>query len=153
MTSDAAVDVAVSDAGFTVNDVQVTKSSFQVDDGNGEYEVEFYRNNVEYDYTIDARSGAILERSSEAFKKSASSQSASASTTSSANGVLSADAVKAIAAEHAGLSAQKVTFTQVKLEVDDGVQVYDVSFINNNIEYDYQINATTGAILEFEADR
>ena len=35
------------------------------DDGRGVYEIEFYVGNTEYDYEIDAHSGAILEASAE----------------------------------------------------------------------------------------
>ena len=36
---------------------------------------------------------------------------------------------------------------------DDGVTVYEVSFKSGNLEYDYEINAATGAILKAESDR
>ena len=36
---------------------------YEDDDGRGVYEIEFYVGNTEYDYEIDAHSGAILEAS------------------------------------------------------------------------------------------
>jgi len=38
---------------------------YEDDDGRGVYEIEFYVGNTEYDYEIDAHSGAILEASAE----------------------------------------------------------------------------------------
>ena len=39
-----------------------TKAERDWDDGRLEYEVEFVKNGAEYVYTIDARTGSILEK-------------------------------------------------------------------------------------------
>lgn len=62
---DKAKETATSHAGLKVADVTFSKAKLDNDDGRLEYEIEFFRDGVEYDYTIDAASGAILECESE----------------------------------------------------------------------------------------
>ena len=51
-----------------------------------------------------------------------------------------------IALSDAGVSS--VTWSEVEMDYDDGFMTYEVEFTYNNREYDYEINATTGDILE-----
>lgn len=62
------------------------------------------------------------------------------------------DEGKAIALAHAELTAEEVTFKTVKYDYDDGVKVIEIEFYKGFEEYDYEINAATGAILEFDRD-
>ena len=62
---DAALEIALKDAGLTKDAVDYSNSHLDYDDGRTEYEVEFRQGNTEYDYTIEAYTGEILERSSE----------------------------------------------------------------------------------------
>ena len=48
-----------------MEDVFFTKVKLDRDDGILEYEIEFFKDRVEYEYTIDAASGTILEYDSE----------------------------------------------------------------------------------------
>lgn len=53
---------------------------------------------------------------------------------------------KEIALSDAKVTASDVIFTKEKLEVDDGVSVYDIEFLAGNTEYEYDIREDTGAI-------
>ena len=59
---------------------------------------------------------------------------------------------KSIALNHAGLSNYNVTFTKAKLTTEDGIKVYDVEFRTADTEYEYEINAKTGKIIEFSSE-
>ncbi|HIS01406.1 MAG TPA: PepSY domain-containing protein [Candidatus Excrementavichristensenella intestinipullorum] len=62
---------------------------------------------------------------------------------------------KTIALNHAGYTAAQATFIKVKLDREDGIQVYEVEFFvrdNAILEYDYEINAQTGAILDWDRE-
>lgn len=57
-----AKEIAFADAGITESDAKRVKTEFDRDDGRELYEVEFYYNNMEYSYEINAADGSIIER-------------------------------------------------------------------------------------------
>ena len=70
--------------------------------------------------------------------------------TFAANNYIGVEKAKSIALKDAGVSG--ATFVKAKLETEDGVKVYDVEFYKANVEYDYEIDAITGKILEKDLD-
>ncbi len=58
----------------------------------------------------------------------------------------------ALALKDAGLTDSQVDRLKVKLKVDDGVWYYDVEFETIALEYDYEIEAYSGEILEKDID-
>ena len=58
---DRAKEIALNHAQMNESDVQFAKAKLENDDGVAEYEIEFYFGRTEYDYTIDAVSGNIIE--------------------------------------------------------------------------------------------
>lgn len=65
---------------------------------------------------------------------------------------ISEDDAKLIAYGHAGVSESDVTFVKCKLEYDSGVAEYEVDFYVGSIEYDYEINATSGVVVSYGQD-
>ena len=59
---DAAMDIALADAGFSRDQVTGLRAEFDYDDGVPEYDVEFRSGGYEYDYEIHAKTGAIRSR-------------------------------------------------------------------------------------------
>ncbi len=62
---DAAEAAALADAGVTADQAGHISRKLDYDDGRAEYEIEFYADGVEYEYDIDALTGAILSRQQE----------------------------------------------------------------------------------------
>ncbi len=62
---DRAKEIAAGDPGYAVTDVVFTKVELEQDDGRMEYEVEFYKDCMEYEYCIEACGGSILEHDCE----------------------------------------------------------------------------------------
>ncbi len=58
---DDAKEIAARHAGFAASEVRFSKAKLDRDDGRTVYEVEFYKDTTEYEYTIDAAAGTILE--------------------------------------------------------------------------------------------
>lgn len=58
---DRAKSIALNHANLNESEVQFAKAKQENDDGREEYEIEFYSGRTEYDYTIDAISGDIIE--------------------------------------------------------------------------------------------
>ena len=67
--------------------------------------------------------------------------------------MLSTEEVKSIALKHAGISAADViSFGEVSLEEENGAQIYELEFRSADREYEYKINAVSGAIIEFDSE-
>lgn len=139
------------------------------EDGTATYDVDFTTAEGEYSYTIDASTGSIMDRDHESYvsssqsssqtASSASSNSSSSSAASSSSSTAASSTVtykvsdsqaKEIALKDAGLAESAVSNLIVTLDTDDGQVHYDVDFddLATNLDYDYQINADTGAIME-----
>jgi len=150
--------IALTHAGLTESEVMFIKAHLEREGLRMVYDIEFYSGNVEYDYEINAVSGTIMEfdRDIENYSipnNSITQETAAPQSTSSNMGQDIGEAeAKAIALSHAGLSESQVTFVKAHFERDDRRMVYDVEFYSDNVEYDYEIDAVSGAILEFDRD-
>lgn len=67
-----------------------------------------------------------------------------------ANASISEADAQQTAFDHAGVTETDVSWLKVKLEKEDGRMIYDVEFYADELEYDYEIDATTGTILHFD---
>ncbi|MCD7921411.1 MAG: PepSY domain-containing protein [Clostridiales bacterium] len=65
ITTEEAKSIALGKAGLTAADVTFQKAMLERDDGIMVYEIEFYQGRTEYECTINAITGAILEYSTE----------------------------------------------------------------------------------------
>lgn len=59
---------------------------------------------------------------------------------------------KQIALNHAGLRASRVYFTKQKFDIDDGIAIYEIEFMYGRYEYEYEIDAASGRILEWNRE-
>ena len=57
-----AKEIALKHAGLAASQVGFEKAKLENEDGRAEYEIEFYSDEKEYEYTIDALNGNILEQ-------------------------------------------------------------------------------------------
>lgn len=55
-----------------------------------------------------------------------------------------------VALDHANVS--NPTWSSVEMDYDDGAMVYEVDFVSNNKEYEYEINATTGDVIKVDQE-
>lgn len=65
-------------------------------------------------------------------------------------GVITESQARSIALEHAGLKETDVIYLYSKLDEDDGVLVYEVEFCTGSKQYDYDIHASNGTILDYD---
>ncbi len=167
---DAAKSKALADAGLSASQVTFTKARLDHDDRYAVYDIEFYTSSAEYEYEIGASDGAVYDRSIEYFEHHQSSTgsgstgssgqtgstgnsgSGNSSQSGSTGSSISLDQAKSIAADHAGFSASDVNFSKAKLDHDDGHTVYEIEFYRDGVEYEYKIDASTGAIIDYDAE-
>ncbi len=144
--AEKAKSIALAHAGFTASQVQNLKVEKDYDDGQLEYEVEFYAGTTEYDYTISGTDGTILKQDKEEHGGSQTTQP-------SAGSDIGAEKAQSIALSDAGFTASQVQNLKAEREYDDGRLEYQVEFRVNGTEYEYTISATDGAILEKDIDQ
>lgn len=148
--SEAAKSAALKDAGVSASSATGMKVERDWDDGRLEYEIEFWVDSTEYDYTVDGTSGAILKRDTERHGSTSTGSTGNSGSTSSDIG---SEKAKSIALNHAGVSESSTYELKVKQDYDDGRLEYEVEFKANGVEYEYTILASDGSILSHESDR
>lgn len=174
---EAAQNFAYIDAGILPDVVTWARTQFDFENGVFVYNVEFIADGVKYDYDIKAVDGTVIAKESErvaGYVQSASvptdktageTATSAASTASTATGLdiaavqpapetgspsyVSVDDAKLAASTHAGVAHQSsIMWTKAKLESDDGRSYYDVEFYVGDMEYDYEIDALSGKVVE-----
>lgn len=72
--------------------------------------------------------------------------------TAEAPALIGEEAAKRIALENAGLAESAVSALTVKLDTNDRFVHYDVDFVSGDYEYEYEIAAYTGDIIDIDKD-
>lgn len=194
--------VALADAGLEREQVTFTQAELLEDGTVPVYAFRFFAGNVEYEYQINQRTGAIYSMgtttyvgqgaevvppSAPVYTESPAASDPQPSPTlhqppasakpqpsqglapptagiapPSANvappngqGVgqgfgqtrISLDEAKQAALEDAGVSESQAVYKKAKLDYEDGAPVYELEFLVGSREYEYEIDAVTGAVL------
>ena len=126
--------------------IRYSEVDAELDESPAQYEVEITgQKGEEIEYKIDAYTGTILESKRETEDKASAAQPTS-------SGDIGHAKAKSIALNHAGVSESKAYDMEIELDEEDGMLVYEVEFKSGGMEYSYEINAATGAIVEQEAE-
>ena len=115
--------------------------SLDRDDGKIHYDVEFFISGHEVDYEIDAYTGSVLSWDTDYEGPH-----------TPADTDIGSDKAKAVALAHAGLTQSQVSWIRAEKDEDNGRLEYEVDFKAGGMEYEYTIDAATGAVLEHETD-
>ena len=123
------------------------------------YELEFDWNGREYEYDINANTGEILKYEGEPAENTKDGKKQENPKDNKKNEQQSADRgyigeakAKSAALSHAGLDSGSITEYECKLDREDGRMVYEIDFKCNGFEYEYQIDAVSGAIVKQDKD-
>lgn len=133
--------IALEHAKVKASDAVFFKAALDWDDGRAEYEIEFYSGTMEYDYSIDPKTGAILSWDHEAEGYSIPPQNA-------ANPAVTLERARALAQA----KAPGAVLVSCKLEYDDGKLVYEGELRNGGTEYEFKIDAQTEKFLKWDVD-
>ena len=153
---DAARTAAEEYAGTTAVDSVTAEVDPELDESPAHYEVELQTAWGEFEYLVDAYTGKVLSGQKDLLAAvSASNETTKPSGQKPAPSGTVQDIgyakAKSIALNHAGLSENQAYDMDIELDDEDGKLVYEVEFKSGGMEYSYEINAATGAILKHEA--
>lgn len=178
---DAALEAAFNDAGVSESDTTRLKVSEDRDDGRKVYEIQFDVDNTEYDYEIQASDGSILSSETENRVQVQSNSQNGSDDAAGQNGqnaqnngqddgqnaqnnqgqtntqtgnanvaVTREQAIETVLSRVSGATEQDL---RMELDLDDGVYKYEGDIIYNGMEYEFEIDANSGTILEWSEER
>ena len=157
---DAARTAAEEYAGTTAVDSVTAEVDSELDEFPAHYEVELHTAWGEFEYLVDAYTGKVISGQKDLLTTASTPSTPNVTTKPSdqkpdpsgtAQDIGYAKA-KSIALNHAGVSENEAYDMDIELDDEDGILVYEVEFKSGNMEYDYEINAATGAILKHESE-
>jgi uncharacterized membrane protein YkoI len=156
--AEKAKSIAFNHAGVSAANVRDLDVELDSDDGRRIYEVDFEVGSKDYEYDIDAYTGKIIkyeiDEDDDDDKRPSSGGSSQKEPTKPGNTqtVIGIEKAKSIAFNHAGVAAADVRDLDVELDEDDGRKIYEIDFEVGDREYEYDIDAYTGKILDWEWD-
>ena len=145
--------------GEDISDIRKTSVEMDYEDGRMIYEVELYTSDGEHEFEIDAATGEIIDYDYDRYNHGNNKERSTSVIPKNEDKVtgnqklIGMDAAKNIALKHAGLAEFAIRSLEVELDREDGVIIYEVEFKYNGFEYEYEINAATGEIMDWEIEK
>ncbi len=133
-----AYNIALDDAGLTASKVKRVEKEFD----DGAYSIEFTKKGTrtEYDYEIST-SGEIIEKSVDYNRAKVYGKKK----------LTKAKAITKVA-NFSGIKKATIKKGYIYLEKDDGEWIYKVEFEKKGYNYEYDVHARTGKILEYSKE-
>lgn len=143
--NEAAKQAALSHAGLSEAEVRFVHARLEWDDGRWTYDVEFHKDNIEYEYDIDALTGEVLAFDYDAEYDQQADNAAQ-------GGQITEERAKQIALEYAGVEEKDTRNLTIDFDYDDGRAEYEIEWDVGRTEYSCDVDADTGEILSFEKE-
>ena len=149
---DAAAYAAEQYAGTTALDSVTAEVDSELNESPAHYEVELHTAWGEFEYLVDAYTGKVFSGQKDLLAAVSTPNATTKPTAPSDGADIGHAKAKSIALNHAGLSENQAYDMDIELDDEDGTLVYEVEFKSGGMEYSYEINAATGAILKHETE-
>ena len=165
ITEDQALEAAAAHCGTQYpgldrNNILNAVVKLEWDNGRQMYDVDFVLGGYEFDYDIDAYTGAVLKWDTEYREPNTQTTNPNpnpnpkpSAPAGSEEGDIGRDAAKQAALDHAERKESEITGLKLEREWDNGRLEYEVEFWSGNTEYEYTVDGRTGAILKHEWDQ
>lgn len=176
---DAALEAALNDAGVAESDTTRLQVSEDRDDGKKTYEIRFDASGKEYEYEILASDGKIMSsdvenidngtgtvQDQQAAGQNSDTQNNAQENTQGNNASSGNTAAQNPQNANVAVSMEEATSTalgkvpgatqndiRIELDFDDGKYKYEGDIIYQQQEYDFEIDANTGAVLSWSQER
>ena len=123
-------------------DATITKSKLDYEDGRQVYDIEWYAGGAKYDYEIATDTGEIISSAYEEKTMGTDSKNVTVS---------EADAKKTALDRVSGATDKNLY--EWKLDYEDGHPEYEGKIIYGGTEYEFTIDAATGSVMEWDAEK
>ena len=141
LSEQQAQEIALSDAGLSAADVSSLSVRPERDDGVPVFDVEFRSETYRFEYEIAAGTGEILSSEMEILTPAVPSGDTAQ--------VSEADAKALLLARVPGATEPEL---RIRLDMEDGVLVYEGELRHGGREYDFTLDAVTGVLLEWSSE-
>lgn len=131
--------------GATEDELRINKDN---DDNRNIYEVSILHDGVEYDFEIDAQTGDILSQSSE--RDDDDDWDDGQNNNQNNSGLISEKKASKIALGQVDGATE--SDLRIHQDTDDGRTVYEGSIIYNEMEYEFEIDAQSGDIIDWSSE-
>ncbi len=145
ISGEEAKEIALEDAGVKASKAVFLRVRLDWDDKRPHYDVEFYSRNAEYDYEIDAVTGKILHRD-----RNLDDFEIPQWVEPDKGGLITEKKARQIALDR--VDDEDARVVKCQLDEDDGRWVYEVEVRLGGAEYDFEIDASSGRILDQDMD-
>ena len=147
---DAALQAALEAAGISEAEASRVRVSMDRDDGRVVYDVRFDVDQTEYDYEVLASDGQIVSsdverRDDDGYDDDDRSRGSNADVAVSRE-----EAIDIALAKVSGATENDI---RIELDHDDGRYKYEGDIIYERVEYDFEIDANSGDVLEWSEER
>lgn len=147
---DAALQAALEAAGIREAEASRVRVSMDRDDGRVVYDVRFDVDQTEYDYEVLASDGQIVssdveQRNDDRYDDDDRNRGSNADVAISRE-----EAIDIALAKVPGATESDI---RIELDHDDGRYKYEGDIIYERVEYDFEIDADSGDILEWSEER
>ena len=139
-----------------VSDLHFSSIDLEMDENV--YEAEVYYQNREYEVKIDARDGDLVYTNYVKSNNSVNNENNNSNNEVNTNDELTIDEAKALVLKENNLDesndtrSRVVIFSKLESDYENNMLIYDIEFIYNNTEYNYEVSASDGQIISFEQD-
>lgn len=127
---------------------KITEMKLEREDGRLVYEGEMKDASYEYEFEIDAYTGVVLKWEKEAVKKRQENTSEHPAEEPNTIGKDAAASIALAKAKESGAFLVKI-----KLDHEDGRLVYEGEIRDNSYEYEFEIDAYTGTVLDWDVEQ
>ncbi len=158
ITLEKAQEIALTFFGVWADDATFIDTEYDIDDGTPFYELEFTANGWRFECDVNAVNGKVCHFHKERINNSkpATDDEKPApekpDRPATRDEVITLEEAMEIALSHAGVNAEDARFEDRDFDVEDGTPYYELEFAANGFEYEYDIHAVTGAILNVEIE-
>lgn len=153
-----AKETALSFFGLKEKDVKDLDCDLEREKGKVIYDVDFIYGNEKYDVDIDAVSGGVLKSKKELISKNETEQKDDKDDEKHVQvnpGVnyIGEKTATDFALYHVGIKIDQAKNIKCELEKENGKMIYEVEFNYGENEYDYDIDAVTGVIINNSVEK